>query len=152
MRVPDEVMLATRLMLGIADRAALAAWVDARVLAASAPDADLLELATPGRLTREELAARLLARLGTTTEQATLLQMVAVDALVDAGELSLEQGARYVGQELAPDGGPLAADAYALDDTLRFAQEGAYGHTKERLREDLHALAIAASALTPVCR
>lgn len=143
-------MLATRLMLGIADRAALAAWVDARVLAASAPDADLIELATPGRLTREELASRLLARLGTTKEQATLLQIVAIDALVDAGEVSLERGAKYVGQQLAPECGPLAADAYAIDDTLRFAQEGAYGHTKERLREDLRALAIAAAALTHI--
>lgn len=128
MTVPDEIVLATRIELGLAGRAELSELVDRRISAAARVEGVLLELATPLDLAEDEIASRLDALSDASPEHAAAMRVLVVARLVDASEVPLERAVDYLAVRVAPRlPSPLDGDCGALDDGLWLAKSGTFG-------------------------
>lgn len=145
--IPDEITLATRIELGLADRTELFDLVDRRVAEATRIEGVLLELTTPLDMPQDDLSSRLEALSGVSKESAATMRVVVVDELVTRGALTIERAVAYLSVRTAPSlPAPLDAHCGALDDMLWMATDGTYG-TLENVRHELSEIARACDAL-----
>lgn len=142
MTIPEEILLSVRLELGLATRVELQDLVDRRLLEPGRPSETLLELATPGDMPPDDLAARLLALAGLTLDDRVApMQVVVVAELLERGEVSLDHAVAYLCVRVAAFlEADLAARCGALDDMLYLARNHTWG-SEAKVREELQALA-----------
>lgn len=126
--VPDELVLATRIELGLAGRDELAELVDRRIAAETRVGGVLLELSTPLDLAEDDVSSRLEALSGRSPEHAAAMRAIVVAALVEAGTVPIERAVHYLSVRVAPRlPAPLRGDCSGLDDGLWLAESGTYG-------------------------
>ncbi len=147
MIIPDEIVLATRLELGLAARDELSDLVDRRIAETSRVDGVLLELATPLDMAIDDLSSRLEALAGVTTERGAAMRVVVVADLVARDLLAIERAVDYLAVRAAPNlPRPLDADCGALDDMVWLVKSETYG-TMETVCERLVEIAAACATL-----
>ena len=147
MIVPDEIVLATRLELGLAGRDDLSDLVDRRIAETSRVDGPLLELATPLDMAVDDLSSRLEALAGVTKERGAAMRVVVVADLVGRSVLAVERAVDYLAVRAAPNlPSPLGAECGALDDELWLVESGTYG-TMATVHERLNEIAAACTSL-----
>jgi len=141
--VPEEIVLATRLELGLASRDELSDLVDRHIAETSRLDGVLLELATPLDMAVDDLSSRLEALAGVTKEHGAAMRVVIVADLVAREILTIERAVDYLAVRAAPSlPPPLDADCGALDDMVWLAKSGTY-ETMDSVRERLAEIAAA---------
>jgi len=137
--IPDEIALAFRLHLGIAQPAELSDLVDRRIATTDRVDSILLELATPGALAAEDIAARLVTLSSLSPPVIGRAYVVLADRYVREGRVSIDRAVAFLEAQVELPR-PYGSDIGMLADTLYFARSGTYG-TEDDARTALRHLA-----------